>query len=307
VKQIHLIKHSTSNCNALSANQRGSALIIAVLIIAILTSLAVEFAYEVYIDTSALSNWRNAQKASLIAKSGQTLSSTVLSDIDSLSYTYLDEAYLPVEMDFGSNALLMVKVEDENSKFNINSIIFQNGLTNDEAFSSLKKLLEYLNINPTLALELADWIDPDHEPRLGDSEDNAKNSFLWSIEELTLIKGFDEKSYEAISPYITVHGNLSDRININTAKLPVLVSLHNDITETLAQKIIDYRSSTPFENTTHVQRVYGMETIGQSILHRITVKSSVFRILSMARVDEISRVVESVMDTSQQVRFWREG
>jgi general secretion pathway protein K len=212
---------------------------------------------------------------------------------------------VPVVRDFGTDNLLIIKIEDENSKFNINSIIYPNGLTNEEAFSSLKKLLEYLNINPSLAMTIADWIDPDHEPRLRDSEYNAKNSDLWSMDELRLIEGIDKKIFETISSFITVYGN--GNININSAKLPVLVSLHDDITETLAKRIIDYRESAPFEATAHVQRVSGMEKIGQRLLGRITVKSSNFRVISKATVNEITRIVESVMDISMNVQYWREG
>lgn len=294
-----------SNIKSQIPNKRGSALIITLLIVTILTSLTMEFAYEVYIGTAALSNWSNAQKASLIAKSGQILSSNYLSDIGKLRYTYLGEIDLPVEKDFGPGTLLTIKIEDENSKFNINSIIHENGLTNEEAFSSLKKLLEYLNINPSLAMTIADWIDPDHEPRLRDSEYNAKNSDLWSMDELRLIEGIDKKIFETISSFITVYGN--GNININSAKLPVLVSLHNDMTETLAKRIIDYRESSPFEATAHVQRVSGMEKIGQRLLGRITVKSSNFRVISKATVNEITRIVESVMDISMNVQYWREG
>ena len=39
----------------------------------------------------------------------------------------------------------------------------------------------------------------------------------------------------------------TDLININTAKLPVLMSLHEDMTEPLAQRIIDYRETYTFE------------------------------------------------------------
>lgn len=286
-------------------NKKGSALVITLLIVTVLISLTVEFAYEVYIGTTALSNWSNAQKASLIAKSGQTLSSKFVEDIRQQSYTYFSEITVPVVRDFGTDNLLIIKIEDENSKFNINSIIYPNGLTNEEAFSSLKKLLEYLNINPSLAMTIADWIDPDHEPRLRDSEYNAKNSDLWSMDELRLIEGIDKKIFETISSFITVYGN--GNININSAKLPVLVSLHNDMTETLAKRIIDYRESSPFEATAHVQRVSGMEKIGQRLLGRITVKSSNFRVISKATVNEITRIVESVMDISMNVQYWREG
>ncbi|MEF9438645.1 MAG: general secretion pathway protein GspK, partial [Candidatus Mariimomonas ferrooxydans] len=67
------------------------------------------------------------------------------------------------------------------------------------------------------------------------------------------------------------------------------------------------REISPFENEAHIQRVSGMETIGQLLLGRITVKSSNFRVISTAMVNEITRIIESVMDTSSQVRYWREG
>ncbi|MEF9438184.1 MAG: hypothetical protein L0922_05420, partial [Candidatus Mariimomonas ferrooxydans] len=62
-------------------------MIITLLIVTILISLTVEFAHEVYISSSSLSNWSNSQKASLIAKSGQTLSAGYLRDIISLPYS----------------------------------------------------------------------------------------------------------------------------------------------------------------------------------------------------------------------------
>lgn len=288
-----------------SSNQKGSALIITLLLITILTGLVVDFVYEVYIDTTTLSNWGNAQRASLIAKSGQTIITEFIDLVKSETYTYTREMELPLMQDFGPNVNLTVKMEDENSKFNINSIIYENGLTHQEALSSLKKLCEYLNINPSLALSIADWIDPDSEPRLSDSEDTAKNDFLWSVDELILIEGIDEETFTKIGPYVTVYGN--SLININTAELPVLMSLRDDMTEDLARRIIDYRETTPFEDSSHIVRVSGLESIGQQMLGGITVKAASFRVTTKATVNEITRIVESVIDSSARIHFWREG
>ncbi|GBE05517.1 MAG TPA: general secretion pathway protein GspK [Nitrospirae bacterium] len=289
-------------------NQQGTALIITLLIVTLLAGLAVEFAYEVYVSTSALSNWRNAQKASLTAKSGLAFSSDYLKILNEFSYTSSRKFVVPAYKDLGENTILLVTIEDENSKFNINSIVYENGLDNEEALESLKKLFEYLNINPSLALAIADWIDPDLEPRLKNSEDKAKNQFLWSIEELALIEEVDRETFEAISPFLTVHGRIGEiNININTAELPVLISLHGDMTETLAKKIIDYRESAPFENIADVVRVSGMETIGIDIQKLITVKSTDFRVTARATVNEITRFIESVIDTSMKIHYWREG
>jgi general secretion pathway protein K len=285
-------------------NQRGSAIIITVLIVTILVALVVEFAYEVYIDTAALSNWTNAQKASLIAKSGQIISSNYIKMIP--GDNILSELEFPVDRDLGPNTQLIIKIEDENAKFNINNILYQ-GKTNDKSLSSLKKMFEYLNINPNLAIVIADWIDTNSEPTLPGSEDGAKNAPLWSVDELKLIPGINKDIFDKISPYLTIYGGdyLSYKININTAKLPVLISLDANMNESLAQKIIDYREITPFDN---YEKIPGQlwNITGINIGVSVTNKSTNFRVTSKAIINEITRVIESVMNTSKKIQFWRE-
>jgi len=297
-------------CESSAGNEKGSALIITLLLISIMVGLVVDFVYEVYIDSSSLSNWGNAQRASLIAKSGQTLSTLYLQEIKLSPYSYDPLIVLPIDHDFGSGTSLMVEIRDENAKFNINSIINANGLTNDKELASLKKLLEFLNINPDLALIIADWIDPDSEPRLTNSEDQAKNAYLWSVDELRLIEGADV-IFDTIEPYVTVYsnaGSLVYLININTASKPVLVSLDPDMTDTLAQNIMDEREKFPFERTSDLNNVAGMETIGQRLPGtKISVKSTNFRITTKASANGIMRIIESVIDTSMNVLFWREA
>ncbi|KPJ98046.1 MAG: hypothetical protein AMK71_12095, partial [Nitrospira bacterium SG8_35_4] len=175
----------------------------------------------------------------------------------------------------------------------------------EKNLESLKKLVEYLNINPNQALIIADWIDPDREPRGFDSENSSKNDFLWSTDELKLIDGIDEETFHKLRPYITVFGN--NQVNINTADVPVLLSLGPDMTEELANRIIDYRKNSPFENKNHIVRVTGLEAEGINMLDRITVKAADFRIVSQATAGEITRVIESVVDSSMNIYFWREG
>lgn len=312
LENIQVDNLSIVNRRSSFVNQQGSALIVTILLVTILVAVVVNFVYEVYIDSSTLSNWGNAQRASYIAKSGQALSAQFLHIVNQYSYTDERELQLPVEKDFGDNTALIIIIEDENAKFNINSIINERGNTDEAALASLKKLFKYLNINPDLSLIIADWIDPDSEPRLTYSEDSVKNTFLWSVDELKLIEGIDKDTFDKISPHMTININTGsssyDKININTASLPVLASLHKDMTETLAQNIIDYREDYPFENASDIINVPGMNEIGTYLLGKtITVKSTNFRIVSKATVNEITRIIESVIDTSMNVRFWREA
>jgi general secretion pathway protein K len=287
-------------------NQRGSALIITLLLVTVLVSLVVNFVYEVHIDSSSLSNWSNAQRASFIAKSGQTLGSQYIDGIREAEYSDERELNLPVNESFGAGSELTIMIEDENSKFNINSIINQNGSTNEEALSSLKKLLDYLNINPNLAIVLADWIDPDSEPRRPYSEVMTKDTFLWSADELQLVKGIDPDTYEKLAPHLTVSEKFGREININTAEIPVLVSLHKDMTEDLAKRIIEYREDSPFDDLSQLNSIVGVK-IRTGIIGKATTKSTDFRIISTATVNEIIRTIESIVDTSMTVHFWREG
>ncbi|MEW6715256.1 MAG: hypothetical protein AB1306_09235 [Nitrospirota bacterium] len=270
-------------------NQRGAALLITLLIVSILTGLAVDFAYEVYIGTSSLSNWSNAQKASLVAKSGQTLASNLLKEIKDIPPTSQSEVLLPIEKSFGENTILTVKLEDEEAKLNINSIFFpESGRKGDVGFAALQKLFEYLNINSEIVQNIADWIGTE------------KKASLWSVEELKFIKGIDKETFDKISPFLTVYGDkLSFKININTAKLPVLLSL--GILESDAKNIIYLRESAPFENKNNIPGV------GMTIQNKITIQSSYFRVTATATVNEITRVIESVTDTSMNIHYWRES
>ncbi len=282
-------------------NDKGSALIITLLLITILVGLVVNFVYEVYIDSSAVSNWSNAQRASYIAKSGQTIASSFIKQIHSYPNTTIQEISLPVARDFGSGAAMVVTVEDENSKLNINKI------TDESTLNSLKKLFEYLKINPDIVLTIADWRDPDSDPRLPDSEDSAKNGELWSVDELKLIKGIDNEVFEKIIPYVTATSNwLNWKININTAELPVLVSLDKDMTGPLAERMIDFRTDTPFDDVTQVQNISGLKQIGINITGKSGVRSDSFRVRTRATVNDITRIIESIIDTKSKVYFWRE-
>ncbi len=287
----------------------GIALILTLVILTILTAMVIEFSYNVYTTTASLKNWHNSQRLSLVSRSGISLAVKTISDIPQNElYRIPPKIAIPVSdilSDFQGN--IIVNVEDENSRFNLNSIIHENQLLNRDAYNLFKRLLKNLGLPEELADNVADWIDKDNEPRRLDSEEGAKNSSIESIDELLLIKGFNEEIYIKLIPYITVYA--IDRanpqlININTASETVIISIADGITKDLAQKIILAR---PFQSVSDVERIAQGLGLGPT---KIVVKPSNFRIISIAEESNIKRVIESVIEirgASNIIRYWKEN
>jgi general secretion pathway protein K len=296
-------------------NQKGIALIITLLALVLITAMVVEFSYAVYTGTNDLYNWRDSQRLSIMARSGVNVSAKYLSDIlNQYTYSYPGSMDLPVENPFEDfDGMILVRIEDETSKFNINSIVPENEIIDESdvnsPYNSFKRLLKFLSLDEKIADRIVDWIDTNSESRLTDSEAGAKNSRLVSVDEILLINGISRKDYDKLLPYITIYGDWrSPQININGAEKPVLMCLSDNITEELAQRVIDYRKVTPFEKVEQIFKVAGFETtIGQSLMGRITVKGTNFYIKSTAASGGVKRIIETVVDiNSAKIEYWKE-
>ncbi|MBF0591071.1 MAG: type II secretion system minor pseudopilin GspK [Nitrospirae bacterium] len=293
----------------------GTILILTLLIITLLMAMIVEFAYSVYVSTNLLYNYRDGQRLSLLASSGVEMAIKYLQGyLGSVRYTTFNATTIPVgpvgppdntTQDGYDN--LVISIRDENAKFNINTIISQNGKTNETAFNSFKRLLKTLSISQDIAYYVADWIDPDREERYTNSEQDAKNTYLFSTDELSLIKKLSSDDYKKLLPYITVYGD--GLININTAQPPVLSCLSEDIDEPLANRIVEFRKQTPFSITSDIQKVAGMQNTGKTLIGRISVKSDTFSITSEASTNNITRDVlatATISGSNNTILYWKE-
>ncbi len=294
-------------------SEHGMAVVLVLMIMALVTAMVVEFAAASYTASAVFSNWRNAQQLSLAARSGITLLSKTVSDnYGRYSYTYPGIVTTPVANALGDfHGLLQVTAEDENAKFNVNALVFPNGELNTAAYDSLKRLLKQSELDAHLADRIADWIDRDHEPRLADSEKGAKNGYLDSVDELRLI--IDPESCKTLLPLVTVYGMgdvYAGTVNINTAPIPVLMSLDDAVTRELAERIVEYRSVEPFKAPSDIVKVAGFEgALGQSLQGRIAVKASNFRFTSEASEDRIRRIIQCVVrmqGTRGTIQYWQE-
>ena len=289
-------------------DQQGVALVVVLLALVLLTAMVVEFSYGVYTGTNDLYNWRDAQRLSVMAKSGVNVSANLLSNKDMVSQ-YTESIEMPVENPFEDfNGIITVRIEDEDAKFNLNAIVPVNDILDESdrnnPYNCFKRLLEALSLDVKIADRLVDWIDKNREARLSDSEVAAKNSALDSVDELLLINGISRKDYDKLLPYVTAGKNRDNLIvNVNRAEAPVLMSLADGISEETAKKVIQQRKGNPFTDIQQFNNIAGT-SLGSD---RIRIDGTVFSIKSSASSGGVKRVIETVLDTTTNtVQYWKE-
>lgn len=278
-----------------SIRQRGSAFIITLLMTALITAAIVEFAYSVYVGTNMLYNYRDAKKLSVLADSAIYIALDYIKEyLSKMKYTNLQSISIPLAKEDSPEALT-VTIIDECSKFNINTIINENGSRNDTAFNGLLRLLRHLGIGQSAASLIAQYIAPN----------STQKHPLYSTDALSRV--MPPEDIKKLLPFITVYGN--GLININTAPEAVLIALSEDIDKELAGRIIRYRENAPFTQTADAQKVTGMERITKTLLGRITIKSTAFSIQARAAYNSLSREIHTAVvfeSKAAAIKYWKE-
>ena len=136
------------------------------------------------------------------------------------------------------------RLEDLNGRINLN------GFTGDQTqvaatLKMLTRLLEVLKLNPQIAGRIQDAIDAD-DSNIAGGEDvdvmsrrpasRAPNRALQHFSELRHLPGLSAEDYALISRYVSTLDN-TVKLNVNTAEIPVLMSLDQGISEELATKL----------------------------------------------------------------------
>lgn len=288
------------------------ALVLTLMILTLITAMVVEFAYGVYTTTSALYNWKDSQRLSFLSRSGVSLAIKTISDIppDEL-YKFPGKMLIPVEnVVKGFSGTVVVSVEDENGKFNLNSLKTPGNI---QAF---RTLLRSLGLDESIADRVSFWIDKDSVPALISSKEVSKNAFMDSVDELLHIRGIGLQTYEALSPHVTVYGyggSEDSRVNINAASIPVIMSLSESISMEQAREVVNQRKLKPFEGKGDLERAGFSKALINDISSRIFAGQRTpprnFRIVSVSEENKIKRVVETVVaveGVTDLIRYWRE-
>jgi general secretion pathway protein K len=287
-------------------NDKGFALLVSLMIVAILSSLAFRFHHLVIVNHSSTANLRDIILSYNTARSGFEASLSILSSDNDQVDSLLDEwstfhgsEGLPSIQVNGGN--FYCKIVDENRKIALNRLILPDGKVNQRYLDILMRLFDLLEIDRDLIDSLLDWLDKDSERRPKGAEDidymamdepyPCKNGPLATLSELSLIKGFSEwmkrefVDGKTLEDFLTV-APTDGKININTADPVLLQALSKRISHELAMRVVDFRKEHPFHSPGDLKLVRGMEEIYGEIKDIITVSSDCF---SLAIRGEVSR------------------
>lgn len=286
-------------------NESGFALILTLVVTALMVAVVVEMIHQVYVDTSLSRGFRDGQQASILAESGVTGAKTLLSS-NAANPTVLSKLLAtPLKLDDEVGSL-EITISDESGKININDV------AQSKTMEALKRLGMRLQFPGDIWPAVADWIDSDDIQISGGAESayyrtlrppySARNSKLLTMTELSLIKGITPEIVGKLRSNLTTFpedaNSPQSKININTAPKEVLAALDDRIDDRMAEQIMERRRLQPFKDPSELSKVPGMETIAIGLGGRISVKSNLFRITSVARVKDSGRTVEAVVRLS---------
>ncbi len=299
-------------------SQQGFVIVVVLLVTAVLVAIVVEFAYNVYLSTARAGNFRDSQRAGLLAGRSVEFAGAAVEGLLKRKPNLTIEKDGLVFFEVEGDMTVTIKVVDEMGKLSLRTVYEKTGVKNAAVYDEYSRLLKNLDIEGRRGLEeaLADWIDMDDEPRLYGAEDadyrNARpgpyrpgNSYLESVDDLLMLKGYSPEVHGRISPFVSVY-NTSGLVNVNTAPKEVLMALSDDMTEDLAGRIIDYRAETPFKDRSDIMKVPGFERIGFDLQDKIAVSSDMFRIYSKVASGDITRQAEAVYSIKRGFLFWRD-
>ena len=235
--------------------QRGLALITAVLVVAIVATVATTLALGEQVWFRQAQNMTDRAQA-ISLRQGALNYAAILLARDDASVDHLDELWakplppLPVE-----GGMIAFVVSDAQGLFNLNNLV-RTGAPSVADIAMFQRLLTSQGLDPGLSEALRDWLDPDSTTQ-GGAEDaeylslpqpyRTANQLLQSVDELRLVKGFSAKAVEKLRPYV-IALPVATTVNINTAPDQVLAALCTNLSAAALKPLIDGRVTQPFKS-----------------------------------------------------------
>lgn len=311
-------------------NERGMALLITIMTIALLVVLTVQFQKSTWNRFLAAHNYRTETLLNTIADSGISIAIAVLRNDATVNETdswHDNWARLETEPldDLFPAGTLKIKVYDLSGRFPINNLVEREGDGEESVDAPTamenRNILQRLLLSGVFPVEneteatsivhaIVDWIDEDDL----ESDYGAESSYYQSlekpyscrnqparyIEELLLVRGvtpallFGTDTSPGLADFLTVYGS-DGRININTASPLLIQSIEPLINNELVERLDSYRKDKDNEeqlaNPGWYRNISGWP--GDIVINDriVTSKSTFFLVRATGSLDTLSRTI----------------
>ena len=270
--EASLAANTTNDLQAYIAAKSAVAAGMGLLQADLMESSILDAAQNVKQAATALANIKKTGQIGQTAQGGQE------EEYDSLTDVWAQG--VPYQM--LNDAIMQCSISDEYGKLNLNALVNSEGQANEALENALRTLFANLGLEKDPTDAILDWLDPDDDVRPEGAESDTysgletpyscKNGPMNSLDELLLIadippefffdalvfirgETMDEKDEPMgpvpLSDLLTVHGEPSGAVNVNTARPEVLEALlgaTGDTNGAAIEDILQMRLEEPFKS-----------------------------------------------------------
>lgn len=294
-----------------ASRQRGVALLVALLVVALATLLIAAMLDAGQLSMAHTRNQLREQQANAYAKGLEAYAASVLvrdmeqGQVDTRS----DIWAFPLPPTPVPGGLISATMRDMNGCFNLNNLVL------DEHKAVWKRRFERLLNNlqlPPVADAVVDWLDADRQRLQRGAEDGvylarapgyrAANHPFSDVSELRLVAGVDARVFAALAPHVCALPTATD-LNLNTADMAVLMSLTDGITAPLAARL--YQDGQAHFSST-AQALDAWQNAGAAISPAqevgLGVRSEYFRARASIELDGLEFIRRSMIQRQAGIR-----
>ncbi len=297
------------------ARQRGAAVILALLTVALVAGLAAAAVGDLGVAMDQVTGRHDQAQARQLARGAVDWARNVLAeDARGSTVDHLGEAWAvqvpPTPVEEGE---LAGEIRELSGRLNLNNLVQADG-PNALEIEQFRRLLGVAGVGDAEAVSLTaallDWLDADDEPRLpGGAESSwygaqtpprrAANSPLAAVAELTQIRGFSPELVARLTPFVAALP-AGSRINVNTAPAEVLVAAAPGLGLDTARVLVAERGRAWFKDVADFEaRLKSRSPDATPDISRLATTSRHFLVTGRARFGVSMVRMEVLLDRSQ--------
>ena len=307
--------HRAARTSPTRPRQRGAAVILALLTVALVAGLAAAAVGDLGVAMDQVTGRHDQAQARQLARGAVDWARNVLAeDARGSTVDHLGEAWAvqvpPTPVEEGE---LAGEIRELSGRVNLNNLVQTDG-PNALEIEQFQRLLASVGVGDAEAISLTaallDWLDADDEPRLpGGAESSwysaqtpplrAANSPLAAVAELAQIRGFSPALVARLTPFVAALP-AGSRINVNTAPAEVLVAAAPGLGLDTARVLVAERGRAWFKDVADFEaRLKSRSPDANPDISRLATTSRHFLVTGRARFGVAMVRMEVLLDRSQ--------